>query len=387
MKIYGYYHDFDRTYFGVEHREMSIKVSVITPCLNSEKTIGNTIESVLGQTYENIEYIIIDGGSVDGTVSVIEQYMPQFQGKMRYISEKDSGIYDAMNKGILLASGDVIGIINSDDWYEQDAVQRIVQCFYKTDAEIVYGEKWVVNGEGQREYHTIHSAFPPHPSTFVKKEVYQRHGMFDSKYRIAADRELLLRFIAKGVQFWHIDEILANFRRTGISNLNRMECAKEAHKIDLQYLGACSDNILRREDIEEKYDREKFVYISRKLPEVIKNKFSSQFDITNGLVIFGAGVCGKELETVLRRCGVPVRFFVDNGEKKWGLELNGNKIFSPEILRYGRIHVIVTASRFRKVICRQLQNYSNQDLTWEVLEDVRKDVVSQWDKLFAEVNL
>ena len=363
---------------------MNIKVSIITPCLNSEKTIRNTMESVLGQTYDNIEYILVDGGSTDRTVGIIEEYRLISGGRLQYISEKDNGIYDAMNKGIRAALGDIIGIINGDDWYEPDAVERVVQCFYETDAEIVYGETWVVNGEGQREYHTIHSVFPPHPSTFVKKEVYQRHGMFDLKYRIAADRELLLRFIAKGVRFGHIDTILVNFRRTGISNINRMECAGEAYIIDLQYLGLCPDNILRREDIEEKYDREKFVYISRNLPEVIKDELYNQFDIADSLIIFGAGTCGKELEMILRRCRVPVHCFVDNDEKKWGLELNGNKIFSPEILRYGSVHVIVTASRFRKDICRQLQNYSNPGLTWSVLEDIRKDVVSQWDRLFGE---
>lgn len=366
---------------------MNGKVSIITPCLNSEKTIRNTIESVWRQTYEEIEYIIIDGGSVDKTVSIIEEYMPLFQGRLRYVSEKDNGIYDAMNKGIMMASGDVIGIINSDDWYETDAVQKVVQCFYETGSEAVFGEKWVVNGEGQREYHTIHSVFPPHPSTFIRREVYQRHGLFHLKYKIASDRELLLRFIAQGVQFGHIDEILANFRRTGISNLNRMECAREAYEIDLKYLGKCPDYILKREEIEEKYDREKLVHISRERPQLITNAIYHEYNSKDDLVIFGAGTCGRELEMILGRCSVLVRFLVDNDEKKWGLEWNGNKIFSPEILRYGKTRVIVTTTRFQQDICRQLHNYSNPDLTWSVLDKIRKNVIDQWNRLSGERNL
>ena len=107
--------------------KMDMKVSIITPCLNSETTIRDTIESVIRQSYQNMEYIIVDGGSTDRTVEIIEEYMDVFAGRLRYISEKDNGIYDAMNKGIQRASGSVIGIINSDDWYEPEAVERAVQ--------------------------------------------------------------------------------------------------------------------------------------------------------------------------------------------------------------------------------------------------------------------
>ena len=104
-----------------------MKVSIITACFNSEKTIKTTIESVLHQTYSNIEYIIIDGKSSDSTIEIVKEYMPLFRGRLRYISEKDNGIYDAMNKGIRLSKGDVIGIINSDDFYELDAVENIIK--------------------------------------------------------------------------------------------------------------------------------------------------------------------------------------------------------------------------------------------------------------------
>ncbi len=104
---------------------MKPKVSIVTPCLNSEKTIRDTIESVLYQTYKNIEYIIVDGSSTDNTVKIIKEYLPKFHGRMKFVSEKDNGIYNAMNKGIKMSSGNIIGIINSDDYYENPPQWRI----------------------------------------------------------------------------------------------------------------------------------------------------------------------------------------------------------------------------------------------------------------------
>ena len=216
---------------------MDMNVSIITPCLNSETTIRDTIESVIRQSYQNMEYIIVDGGSTDRTVEIIEEYMDVFAGRLRYISEKDNGIYDAMNKGIQRASGSVIGIINSDDWYEPEAVERAVQCFQDTGANVVYGEIWMIDENGKRKYHTSHSAFPLHPSTFIKREIYINHGMFDTTYQIAADRELLLRLMTENVKFAYVDRILANFRTIGISSTKSLVCARETYEINLKYLG------------------------------------------------------------------------------------------------------------------------------------------------------
>lgn len=361
---------------------MSIKVSLITPCLNSEKTIRGTIESVLKQTYENIEYIIVDGVSTDGTISTIEEYMPLFHGRMRYVSEKDNGIYDAMNKGIKQASGDVIGIINSDDWYESDAVEQAVRCFEDTDADVVYGEMWIIDENGNREYHTFHSLFPLHPSTFVKRRAYQMYGIYNINYRIAADRDLLLRFMTRQVQFEHIDAILANFRTSGISSTKNLECARETYEINLKYLGKCPGNFLNVKDIEESYDRAKLLHISHVNPQVLKETLNEKYNISEGVIIFGVGNCGKELEAILRVCNVTILFFVDNDEKKWGLEKDGVKICSPEILRYCKGHVIITMTRYQKDICDQIRDYSNQRLTWNTLEEVRKSIISKFEYMF-----
>ncbi len=355
------------------------KASVITVCLNSGATVRQTIESVLRQTYRDIEYIIIDGGSTDGTLDIIKEYVPQFCGRMKYVSEKDRGIYDAMNKAITLATGDVIGIINSDDWYESDAVERAAKCFEETEAEVVYGEMWLVDQNGKREYHTCHSTFPPHPGTFISREVYQKHGLFDLHYKIASDRDLLLRFMAEGVHFTRIDAILVNFRRTGISNRRILECAEETYEIDRKYFGRCPE-CMDRDAIEEKYEREKLLYISQNQPLIVRKIFEEKNWGSDGIAIFGAGNCGKEIAVILKRCNVSVHLFVDNDMSKWGLEYHGIKIYSPEILRSFKGYVIITVTRFQQDICRQLQGYENPALSWRVLEEIRKKVICDCSK-------
>lgn len=352
------------------------KVSIITVCKNSGATIRETIESVLHQTYRNIEYIIVDGKSTDKTLDIIEEYIPLSDGRLKYITEKDKGIYDAMNKGIACATGDMIGIINSDDWYEPDAVEKVVQCFESTDADAVYGEIWLIDQNGEREHHTSDSMFPPHPSTFIKREIYKKYGMFDLNYPIASDRDLLLRFMAEGIRFERIDGILANFRRTGISNTRNLECAKESYEIDLKYLGRCPEYILNRAAIEEKYERDKLLYISKSHPQIIREVLEEANCVSDGVVIFGVGNCGKELMSILRECNVPIYFFVDNDKSKWGLEFQGIKIYSPEILRKFSGHIIVTVTKFQQDICRQLQNYENTTLRWSILGEIRKKAIS-----------
>ena len=363
---------------------MDMKVSIITPCLNSETTIRDTIESVIRQSYQNMEYIIVDGGSTDRTVEIIEEYMDVFAGRLRYISEKDNGIYDAMNKGIQRASGSVIGIINSDDWYEPEAVERAVQCFQDTGANVVYGEIWMIDENGKRKYHTSHSAFPLHPSTFIKREIYINHGMFDTTYQIAADRELLLRLMTENVKFAYVDRILANFRTIGISSTKSLVCARETYEINLKYLGKCPGNYLNRTDIQESYDRVKLLYVSNIEPKAIRKAVSGCGRESKGVMIFGVGNCGVELEEILEKSGVPILFFVDNDEKKWGLERQGIKIYSPEILRYCSGHVIVTVSKHEKQICRQIQDYANPLLSWSVLSKLRKNVLEDCGELFSE---
>lgn len=201
----------------------NIKVSIITPCYNSKKTIRRTIESVLNQTYSNIEYIIIDGGSTDGTVEIIREYMERFHGRLKYVSEKDTGIYNAMNKGLRMTTGDIVGIINSDDFYELEAVEKVVGHMTDDLYQVIYGYCNHIRRSRIvrviKENHTeLDEKMIPHPTCFVTRKTYCQYGMFIEWMKIAADYELMLRLSKKkDVHFTQIQEILADFCEGGIS--------------------------------------------------------------------------------------------------------------------------------------------------------------------------
>lgn len=209
-----------------------IKVTIITVCYNSEQTIRRCIESVLHQTYENIEYIIVDGASTDGTMKIVKEYEPLFQGRLRWVSEPDDGIYYAMNKGIDMATGELIGIINSDDYYERDAVEYIINSMTGDKYLILYGAMRSLR-QGVEESISICShiflkeRMINHPSCFVKKAVYDDFGKFDTQYISAADYDFMLRVSEKKeVYFKPVYHIIANFSLGGF-------CASGNAYIDL----------------------------------------------------------------------------------------------------------------------------------------------------------
>ena len=198
--------------------------SIITVSYNSEKTIEKTIQSVLGQTYDNIEYIIIDGGSSDKTVDIIKEYEPKFNGRLKWVSEPDDGIYDAMNKGIGMARGELIGIINSDDYYENDAVHVMMDAFSERTGYIVfYGMLRVIRDGIEKSVDIQSHRFMrerciAHPTCFITKDLYDRYGCYDTSYTSAADYDFLLRMSEKeDVEFHPVYSIIANFTEGGMS--------------------------------------------------------------------------------------------------------------------------------------------------------------------------
>lgn len=218
-----------------------IKVSIITPCLNSEKTIRDTIESVWKQTYRNIEYIIVDGGSTDCTLEIIKEYCPKFHGRMKYISESDTGIYNAMNKGIRMSTGKIIGIINSDDFYQLDAVQNIVENMTEAKCQVVYGFLNIIDSKGKcriaKESHeALLKAMIPHPTCFLTRAVYREYGLYSEHFKLASDYELMLRvYKHKDVAFTNTHKVIANFRLGGASDSSRITF--EVNYIRLKYGG------------------------------------------------------------------------------------------------------------------------------------------------------
>ena len=185
-----------------------MRISVITATYNSGRTIGDTLESVLRQTYSDVELIVVDGASRDDTMDIVRRYEPRFGGRLHWTSEPDRGIYDAMNKGIARATGDVIGILNSDDFYTSDTVlERVAEAMAGGDVDAVYGDIHYVRDGDLHKCVRYYSSrpfrrglmrlgfMPAHPSFYCRREVYERCGTFDTTYRVAADFENLLRLI------------------------------------------------------------------------------------------------------------------------------------------------------------------------------------------------
>ena len=198
-------------------------VSVITVCLNSEKYLEQTIQSVINQSYDNIEYIIIDGGSTDGTPDIVKKYRDRIAC---WVSESDRGMYDAMNKGIVLAKGELVGIINSDDYYQPNAVEIIVNEFKKDKGSGVFcGEVLFFLNEKNGSRVTWRRRLANlgkfgqevvHPAIFVKKEVYKKYR-YDIRYRLASDIDFVYILYFSGIKFHTCPELIADYRVGGAS--------------------------------------------------------------------------------------------------------------------------------------------------------------------------
>ncbi len=213
-----------------------MKVTLITVCRNVVSVIAESLDSVLSQTHPDIELIVIDGASTDGTVEVLERYRsgPGKRGIDILVSEPDKGIYDAMNKGLARATGDVIGFVNAGDLLMTPTViAEVVKAFQRSHVDVVYGDIIMVD---EHDIHKVHRTWlsgtyhkenfrkgwmPPHVGTFIRKGVYDRFGHFNTDLRIGADYEILLRFLYKhGIPTVHLREVLVRFRLGGMSNGN-----------------------------------------------------------------------------------------------------------------------------------------------------------------------
>ena len=227
-----------------------MKFSIITVSFNSEKTIERTIQSVLAQTYTDLEYIIIDGASQDGTINIVRKYEPAFYGRLKWISEPDNGIYDAMNKGIAMAKGEIVGIVNSDDWLERDALETIVTFQHKSGMLLntIYCG-WInfhyFNGTIQimKTDHNVLQSWAKkyqmagirHPAVFVQKSVYDKYGVFDERMKVLADTDLILRFYFGGVKFLYPEKVLSNMSDGGVSNRHLMKAYNDYRLVLLKY--------------------------------------------------------------------------------------------------------------------------------------------------------
>lgn len=206
-----------------------MKISVITVCFNAVSTIESSILSVISQDYENIEYIVIDGGSTDGTIEVIQRYAARISC---FISELDRGIYDAINKGIMHATGDIIGLLHGNDCFASTQIlHKVAQPFLEKNVDAVYGNLtfYTETGRITRRWRSRTCNrlllelgwMPPHPTLYVKKEIYKRYGNYRLDFGTAADYELILRlFYRHRIKSYHVDQVFIKMLTGGISNKN-----------------------------------------------------------------------------------------------------------------------------------------------------------------------
>lgn len=227
-------------------------ISIITATFNSAKTLKDTIQSVLRQTNKDFEYLIIDGGSTDETIDIVKSYESEFSGRLKWVSEKDQGIYDAMNKGIKMASGDVVGILNSDDYFTSDDIlQTVADAFKCQEIDAIYGDiHFIRDGNPQkciryyssrmfRPFWLRFGFMPAHPSFYCKREVYERAGGYRLDYAIGSDYDMMVRLFKQyKIVSCYINKDFVTMRTGGASTRNvqsRLTLIKENVR-------ACRDN-------------------------------------------------------------------------------------------------------------------------------------------------
>lgn len=184
-----------------------MKISIITVTYNSAATLRDTMESILSQTYTDIEYLVVDGLSKDNTMDIVREYEPRFGGRMKWISEKDHGLYDAMNKGIRMSTGDIVGILNSDDFYTSNDILEKIVAGFDDNVDAVYGDLHYVHADNLQRCVRYYSSeifkpslmrmgfIPAHPTFYCRRKYFDKYGCYKADYKIAADFDLLLRFI------------------------------------------------------------------------------------------------------------------------------------------------------------------------------------------------
>ena len=255
-----------------------MKITIVTATYNSSATLRDTIESVLSQTYLDYEHIIVDGKSKDATLDIVREYELRYQGKLRYISEPDKGIYDAMNKGIRMATGDVVGLLNSDDFYtSNDVLAHVAKVLSDPNVDAVYGDIHYVNDDDLTHCVRYYSSrvfsrglmrlgfMPAHPSFYCRRAIYEKYGTFDTSLRVAADFENLLRLIfVNRIRTKYIPEDFVTMRTGGASSsgmVSHKRILKE-HMIAYKQNGVYSNLLL---------EGLRYLY---KIGEIIVSKFS-----------------------------------------------------------------------------------------------------------------
>lgn len=297
-----------------------MKISIVTVCYNSEKTIARAIESVISQKYSDLEYIIIDGGSIDSTCEIIRKYEKEIS---YWLSEPDKGIYDAMNKGLDAATGDVIAFLNSDDWYADNTFSYVERYFEENDVDLISGGIYFVKGG---KISTTNSWKPeeiddyffnigfPHPSVFAKKNLFKMYGSFDINYKIAADYDWMLRVCLAETKVLSVKECFTYFSYGGMSTLKRYDALKEQYKSAMHHMERYRKEYLRKRL--QKYYEEEFGYAKRETYYnfAIEHKLDlirKALHAERSYYIWGIGERGKQCKDLFALANINIAGFID----------------------------------------------------------------------------
>lgn len=317
------------------------KISIITACYNAENTIEQTIQSVLGQTYEHIEYIIVDGASTDGTMEIVEKYRNKIDV---VVSESDKGVYDAFNKGVHIASGEYIMFLNADDYFLENDVIKQLACFIKKkqDAVCVYGNIYMINES--TDYKTKHGQnisldklkegiMPPHPATLLLREVILALGGFDLQYRIAADFDLMAKVLQKyEKKVYYIPIFVTMFRLGGLSSNDSTQSIvlDETRSIINKYFPV--NNTLINQQVPDTNES----LLKKWLEQITFHNKSISYPLMEkkikSVVIFGSEGIALLIAQDFKNAGIQIKGYLDNNERRHGIIMNNIEVYHPEWL-------------------------------------------------------
>lgn len=323
-----------------------MKVSVITVCLNSVNTIERTIKSVLRQNIEGLEYIIIDGNSTDGTKAIIKEYEKYLS---YWVSEPDDGLFYAMNKGIEKATGDIVAILNSDDYYEDGTLEKVVDYFQNNDIDILTGNEYVIGKGGKREAKFQYDSMDEihkriifmHPAFFVKRQCYETIGKFNTKYKISADYDWMIRAYDAGFVILDVNDYFTTCAEGGVGSSNIVLALMEQRDIAMSYSSDMELELYYSEMINftkfvETYNK----YIEKNNSIIWQKLRDKAYEILNinehkEMYIWGTGINGVRLYNLLSAMGMKITAFVESVKTK---ELFlGIQVVSPDELKSGSI--------------------------------------------------
>lgn len=338
-----------------------MRITVITVCYNSEETIERTIKSVIAQNYSNLEYIIIDGASTDRTLAIIEKYKDNISF---YSSEPDNGIYDAMNKGLERATGDIFAFLNSDDWYAENVLEMVNKYFETSEADMVSGNMYLYShGDGKELFFDkknrdkmFFEVIYPHPALFARRDLYLKYGGFDTAYRLAADTDWVMKVCLDGAKVVCADEYFTYFSDSGASFKKRYAGLKEQYQIALKYAERDEYKHMRAEIQDfytvklsqvEKWERQRNA-LEKRTEDVKK-----LFDQSQKYYIWGTGIRGMECLEIFERLGLQIVGFIDSNKKEG--EINVYHVYAPTEIDT-RNNICITPKGYEEEIISALRH-------------------------------